>query len=131
MHDFHDFIVASAVRGNEPEFAEILAFCEQSKFSPEVFCNEFSILVAKGFLEATMSYEFCDCAMNYLWGFITSPLFGFENAIPELAFAIYEAFDQGEYYHSNDSRDIDPREKYTRPMITEIFGGLNSSRRAD
>jgi hypothetical protein len=122
------FIEAAATRGNVPEYAEVLTFCEQNCFSPEFFSNEFSILVAKGFADGKLSYEFCDEAMNYLWGVITTPpVFGPDKNIPEPAFAIYQAFDEGEYYHLGDNREVEPMEKYTRPKINQILRGLNAS----
>ena len=41
--------------------------------------------------------------------------------VPEFAWSVYSAFDEGEFYHDNDSRDIDPSEKYTRPWIEKIL----------
>ena len=128
MRAISAFIEAAASSGNEPEYAEILAYCEQRAIAPEVFCNEFSILVAKGFVKGELSYRFCDDAMNFLWGFITTPpVFGPDKNIPEPAFVIYQAFDEGEYYHSGDNREVDPVEKYTKPMVNEILRELNAS----
>lgn len=125
MPEISLFVEAAATRGNEPKYEEILAYCERSSFSTEFFCNEFSVYVANGFSEGKLSYEFCDSAMNYLWGFITTPpVFGADKDIPEPAFAIFQAFDAGEYQHPSDSSEVDPVEKYTRPMITEILRGI-------
>jgi hypothetical protein len=127
MHDIPAFIEAAAVLGNEPTHAEILRFCELRSLSPESFCNEFSVVVAKGFADGTFSYEYCEVAMNYLWAFITTPpIFGSDKNIPQPAFTIYDAFDAGEYIHAGDSRDVDPVEKYTRPQIDQILQEINA-----
>lgn len=128
MRDIDAFIETAASRGNEPEYAEILAYCEQSGLTPEAFCNKFSMLVAKGFASREFSYEFCDDAMNFLWGFITTPpVFCPDRNIPEPAFSIYQAFDEGEYHHAGDAREVDPVDKYTRPMVNQILRESNAS----
>jgi hypothetical protein len=127
LHSIHTFTQAAAVLGNEPAHSEILRFCELRSLSPESFCNEFSIVVAKGFADGTFSYEYCDLAMNYLWGFINSPpVFGSDKNIPQPAFTIFDAFDAGEYIHAGDSHDVDSVEKYTRPLIDQILREINA-----
>ena len=73
-------------------------------------------LLARGFHNSELSFEFCDAVVNDIHGVITSA-----NEIrPTLFWDVYLAFDEGEYYH-NDKRDEDPSEAYTRPMIARIL----------
>jgi len=112
----------SAARGNSHKHAEIMAYCVSNKIEPEEFCNQFAMAIATGFHSGQYSYGFCDDAMNYLWGFMTNPpVFSSDKEMPEPAFSIYEAFDAGEYYHNGDLPDVDPVEKYTRPLIIDIL----------
>ncbi len=49
---------------------------------------------------------------------------GMEEAMPQPAFNIYLAFDEGEYQHLGDSEHIAPSERYTRPYLVEILRRL-------
>lgn len=128
MKDLEALIKAAATNGSEPEYQEIFIYCEAMKISPEAFCNEFSIVVAKSFQQGALDYNYCNEAMNYLWGFITTPpVFGPDKDIPEPAFSVYKAFDEGEILHKGDSAETDPIEKYTKPIITEILSRAEAS----
>lgn len=37
------------------------------------------------------------------------------------AFSIYQALDAGEYWHSDDDRDVFPWDKWTRPELERIL----------
>ena len=73
-----------------------------------------AIHLARGYADKSLTYEFCDSAMNFIMGLATYD-------VPKLAWSVYSAFDEGEYYHDKDSLDIDPAEKYTRPLIESIL----------
>lgn len=77
--------------------------------------NEIAKCLAFGFYSSNLSFEFCDAVVNDLFGVITSS----EEAIPQLFWKVYLAFDEGEYYREN-KRDQNPVEIYTRPMIAQI-----------
>ncbi|ALI04870.1 hypothetical protein C1Y08_05435 [Pseudomonas sp. FW306-02-F02-AA] len=49
---------------------------------------------------------------------------GMVGDLPEPAFSLYHAFDQGEWIRSNDTPGTDPSEKYTKPMVLEIMRDL-------
>lgn len=122
MITIETLIQAAASYDREPEYSEIFAFCEAKHIAPEAFCNEFSLQVAKGFHSGQLSYELCDNAMNYLFGFFTTPpMLGPDKSLPEPAMEIYLAFDAGEYYRRTDPPGTDPVEKYTRPQVAEIL----------
>jgi len=78
--------------------------------------NDISLFVARAYDTGTMTFEGADHVMNVLFGLICSQP-PEELVIPEITHEVYDAFDQGEYYHDDDSRDVDPEQKYTRPMV--------------
>ena len=49
---------------------------------------------------------------------------GMTNDMPQPAFLLYQAFDQGEWFRSYDPPDTDPSEKYTKPVGEEIMRTL-------
>lgn len=49
---------------------------------------------------------------------------GMTNDMPQLAFSLYQVFDQGEWFRSNDPPKNDPSEKYTKPVVEEIMRSL-------
>ena len=81
-----------------------------------VLYDRIAIYLARGFHRSELTFEFCDAVVNDIHGIITS---GDEDR-PDLFWAIYLAFDEGEYYHGN-KRDEDPVEVYTRPQIARIM----------
>jgi len=121
----------SAARANPEKHAEIMAHCAAPQIDPADFCNEFALSIANGFNNGQLTYEFCDDAMNYLFGFMTHPpVFGADKDMPEPAFTIYEAFDAGEFTRPGDAPDVDPVEKYTKPLIKEVLAQYAAARRA-
>ena len=78
--------------------------------------------LARGFHASRLDFCFCDAVVNDLFGVITSA----DERRPDLFWAVYLAFDEGEYYHNNN-RNEDPVEAYTRPMIARIIEGTSSN----
>jgi hypothetical protein len=85
--------------------------------------DQIAIRLAYGFHASEMTFAFCDAVVNDLHGVIISA----DELRPELFWAVYLAFDEGEYYHGNN-RDEDPVEVYTRPMIARIVDACPSTR---
>jgi hypothetical protein len=83
----------------------------------EQFCNAFSRRVAEEYAAGRLSFEAADAAMNRLWEYAG---IGEEHFIPPFSERVFEAFDAGEYYHSEDPPGTDPEQKYTRPWIEEL-----------
>ncbi|HCN44733.1 MAG TPA: hypothetical protein DIT18_02940 [Pseudomonas sp.] len=81
--------------------------------------NELSSRLAVDFLSGSLTYDFCDQVINGLFDAITD--LGIQNEFPEPAFALYKAFDQGEWVRQDDPPGIDPGEKYTRPQVVAIM----------
>ena len=78
-----------------------------------------ALIIAKRFYANTMPYDAADSAMNAIYGMMIEDAaqYGDGFVLPEPAFSIYIAFDEGEYDHGNGE---DPVEKYTKPRIAEI-----------
>jgi hypothetical protein len=90
------------------------------------FCTAFSLHVARAYLSGQVDFEGGDRAMNNLYSYSYHDE---DRGMPEFARDIFDAFDQGEYYHSGDSRQIDPAETYTKPMLhaaLEQYAGVGA-----
>lgn len=74
-----------------------------------------AVKVAQGFLDGDLTYAESDKAANDLWTFMQTQ----SADIPDLAYAIYEAFDQGEYLHEPGDDLI---ATYTRPLLRAALG---------
>ncbi|MCA1816719.1 MAG: hypothetical protein LC746_09995 [Acidobacteria bacterium] len=114
--------VESATETRLP-FEEVVAFCQSEGMSLHDFADGFAIYVANAYLAGGMDFERGDTAMNSLFALMVSEPFlkRTDGMIPDVAFAIYEAFDQGEYQHPNDLPTDNMEEKYTRPMLKEAL----------
>lgn len=91
-------------------------------------CNEVGLRVARRLNGGTLSWEDGDGIMNNIWVSICNTLvFDVQDANLDgldLAIAVYEAFDQGEFIRQGDDRD--PADTYTVPMIRELLAELDS-----
>lgn len=72
--------------------------------------------LAHGYAARELTYEFCDRAVNHIMS-----ITGYD--VPDLAWEIFSAFDEGEYYHSpqEQAREEDTAERYTRPWIEQVL----------
>lgn len=95
------------------------------RLSFDGLCNEVALRVARRFDNDEMPYADADVAMNLLWLLMTERAVNEPGAaLAEPAFAIYEAFDAGEYDH----RDCqDPVAAFTRPLIRQILATSTSA----
>lgn len=120
MLDRHaELCAATGAGGISLHFSEIEGWMFEAKLDHANLLNQMSINVAVRFDRCEVSYQAADWLMNNLWfAFVATQL-----AIPTIFDNIYEAFDAGEYIHSED-KNCDPVEKYTRPAIKEILGRL-------
>jgi len=100
-----DAIVTDLVNG-EPVADSIRQHAEETK-SPIAD-------VAHAFLDERLTYSEADAAANQLWMFMQSA-----DAIPDLAYAVFDAFDQGEYHHAPGD---DPIVVYTLPKLRAALG---------
>jgi len=102
--------------------SDLSATCEKFDVAPQDVLNELSVAVAEGYLQESLIYDFCDGVMNGIINAVVEV--GMTNDMPQPAFSLYQAFDQGEWIRSNDPPETDPSEKYTKPVVQEIMGTL-------
>ena len=94
--------------------SEVEEFCAYQSLNLVSFFDGFSGCVAHGYARGEWDFSLCDAAMNRLIAFANYQL-------PNYSRAVFEAFDQGEYHHRQDSPDVDPQEKYTKPRIARLI----------
>lgn len=99
-----------------PTDAEFECFCAQMKLASREALDIIAVSIGKRFLDGTLAYEDGDEIMNTVWSFALR-----RDEIPKTMYAIYEAFDAGEYFRESDSEDVDPVEKYTRPALSKLL----------
>ncbi|MBE9610806.1 hypothetical protein [Chitinilyticum piscinae] len=101
-------------------------FCSAHACSLPQACDVLAVEIARRFLQGSLQFDQGDVALNHLLAVMTQTEFWtlLENSYPPLAFAIYRAFDAGEYHHPGDAPTLDPVEQYTRPMLLAVFNAL-------
>jgi hypothetical protein len=83
--------------------------------------DEVAKRLALGYNSSDLSFAFCDMVVNDL----SSPVTNTSGPRPEIFWEVYSAFDEGEYYHS-DNRNENPVEVYTRPMIARVVEAIGT-----
>ncbi|WP_434603715.1 hypothetical protein [Pseudomonas sp. R1-7] len=104
---------------------DLAPFCERFGVAPHDVLNELSVAVAEGYLQGSLLYDFCDGVMNGIINAVVEV--GMTNVMPQPAFSLYQAFDQGEWIRSNDPPKTYPSEIYTKPVVEEIMRTLKRS----
>ena len=112
---------ANLLAGGQSSLSDLDAACAASGLGRAEMCDAVAMYVARGFLDGTLEYDFGDATMNDLVVLT-------QYEVPPLAWYVFNAFDQGEWHHSNDPPEIDPVEKYTRPMLLEALAQSCNSR---
>tara|TARA_Y100001956_G_scaffold78391_1_gene90041 strand:+ start:39 stop:416 length:378 start_codon:yes stop_codon:yes gene_type:complete len=103
-----------------------LAIVQQSakdtKCSASDIFNGVALKIASEFQSGKLNFEDADFAINELWSVMVDYTFTreFDKKLPEPAYSIYDAFDQGEYDHKDGK---DPVEHHTKRLLLEITGG--------
>jgi hypothetical protein len=82
--------------------------------SHEVFCVQFARHVARRFEAGQISFDAANSAMNGLYTYCYHLK---DRGMPDPAWAVRDAFEQGEFVHDGDPSDVDPVEKYVLPKI--------------
>lgn len=88
--------------------------CDSMGITLNEFYERYARYVALEFLAGRLTYEQADSAANDIFGHS-------EHSLEGLAWEVFQAFDEGEYHHSEGSRDVDPVQAYTVPMLLELF----------
>ena len=120
MNNFDD--VFGALSHNECTLPSLLSMADSHGLSGDEFCNRFSLNVARRYQNGNATFDGCSCVMNALFGIAcapTSPMF--EQIGSEVWFAVYQAFDEGEYQHPGDDAIAMAEVKYTQPLIASIL----------
>jgi len=102
--------------------SDLVPICERFAVAPHDALNELSVAVAEGYLQGSLLYDFCNGVMNGIINAVVEV--GMTNDMPQPAFSLYQAFDQGEWFRGNDPSETDPSEKYTKPVVEEIMRTL-------
>ena len=89
------------------------------------FVNDLSVRVAERFIEGGLRFEDADGLANS-WFLDVTRSMADGLAAPEPAWAIYLAFDRGEYRLPSEAA-ADPVEKYTIPLLREVLAEVNNS----
>jgi hypothetical protein len=106
----------------QPTWEEIAACCASLGDDTEGALNSIALSLAERYDLAQMDFATADVVANALhsWCLLTR-----DRVLPDPAYQVFLAFDEGEYHHASDSRDVDPEVKYTRPMIKDVLRGRN------
>ena len=89
---------------------------------PTELIEKLSLETALKYWNGKMDYEDGDCIMNNIYAFWVTNEYYFKNyGFSEVAWECYDAFDSGEYYRKEDTENIDPAEKYTKPLIENLL----------
>lgn len=96
--------------------------CEKFGVTAQALLNALSISLAERYLQGTLTYAFCDGVLNGLIDAIVDV--GMSRDLPQPAFSLYQAFDQGEWRRSDDPPETDPGEKYVKPLVLQIMRKL-------
>ena len=99
---------------------EVAAVCVEQSITRDDFADLVSRTIASRYHSGELDFGFCDGVMNHLYAFIT--MRG-DLPMPDYAYSVFLAFDEGEYYHTGDPPGSSPEELYTRPAIAEILTG--------
>jgi hypothetical protein len=104
---------------------EIESYSKGCGLSLEAALNSIALAVARRYASGEMHFPECDAVMNTLhsWSLLNR-----DSLLPEPAYQVFLAFDNGEYRHAADAADVDTEAKYTRPMITELLRGIVTGR---
>lgn len=122
MKDILSLVERVARRQGPSDDADLRDYCRETQQSLREFSNRLALSLARGFLEGSLDYAFCDDTLNCLFAFIMEPQFlESGEGLPEPAFAIFQAFDATEYYRSSEGAGIDAVERHTRPRLVEIL----------
>lgn len=120
MDNFEDLV--NALARNECNLSSLLSEADHLGCSGIELCNRVASHVARHYQSGTASFDECNGAMNALFNIAcvpTSPMF--DPIGSAMWFAVYRAFDEGEYRHPGDESDTVAELKYTQPLVAAIL----------
>lgn len=96
---------------------------------PKDIVEKLSLKTANDYWNGKTDYENANCIMNNLHTFWVTNTNYFKNFdFGKIAWICYNAFDSGEYIRSGDDPEIDPAEKYTKPIIKKLLQELSDNK---
>jgi hypothetical protein len=105
--------------GDGLDYDVFCAYCASQNQSFDAVCNTIALTVAKRFHDSTMSYWDADGAANAVFALMIERVAREPDApFAQPAFAIYEAFDAGEFDRGDGTDSV---ERFTRPVIKKIL----------
>jgi hypothetical protein len=113
-----DLLAVCATR--TPTTSEIERCSETTRLELKAVLNLAALTVARRYASGQIDFSIGDEIMNSLHSWST--LHG-TGLLPDPAHQVFEAFDEGEYRHKDDSSETDIEAKYTRPMIDAVLRG--------
>lgn len=116
--EFLELIRESAKR--QLSLADIALYCEVSGLPTAKRLETCALELARGYASGSVSYDAGDNLANVLFGFAAQHV-----VIPDLLFAVFQAFDAGEFY-PDEIRAPSPEERFTRPQIKAILAAHDS-----
>jgi len=97
--------------------------CSKQNLSFINGCDELGIALAKLYYARKIDYLFGDIIANDVSAYMISFVHRNENLWAHKFWEVYEAFDAGEYYRTEDKKD-DPIKEHTDPMISDFLEHL-------
>lgn len=94
------------------------AVCADQRMTLDDLFNMFARKVTEGYLEGTYAWSLCDQAMTNLFSYACLRAKG---DLPAYAREVFHAFDEGEYIHHGDSKNIDGEQR-TKKLLAIIEG---------
>jgi hypothetical protein len=116
-------LLAAALAGDSFR-ATLEARLAQSQIASASLYNIVAIAIAREFDAEQLTFEDADAAISTVWTTMVQDVANSDADFPQPAYAIYEAFDAGEYDHGDG---LDPVVTYTRPAVRRILADLGSS----
>ncbi|MDX6748182.1 hypothetical protein SHK09_15400 [Polaribacter sp. PL03] len=103
----------------EIDFDDILGILEEY---PLELMEKISIETSLKYWNGDIDFNQGDLIMNIVYGhWVTNNNYIKNCDFSETLWECFEAFDSGEYHHNGDDKNIDPEEKYTKPMIENLL----------
>ena len=92
---------------------DVETFCRDKNITSSVFFDMFARYIATGYLAGRFTWDSSDAAMNVISGLmVVSP------ELPDFAWALFIAFDDGEYHPRTEHLTSD---EVTRPVVKALM----------
>ncbi len=88
------------------------------------FCDHFARHVGERYLACSLTYEVADRAMNGLYVYCYH--LDVDRGMPDYAFRMFNAFEEGEYVHDGDTPETIQHERYVKPLVVGLVSGQHA-----